>query len=210
MPPKRKTPTKRKASASKEKIAKKQKKEGKESPKKQRTPKQDAKTKKDRSPSPAKKSKKPTSIQDQILAILADATKPLGLPTLKKELISQFDRKDTTQFRNAVKAALKSLSSSDRDDFGVVGASYHGGAGSPAGQKIEAAAAKEAERLAHAENDELECPWCYKWSEAEWLDEMYDARGSSYRCASKGCKRVFYISINCDEPLRKYIPGSKW
>jgi len=161
----------------------------------------------------SKKKAAPKTFKDQILAILADADAPIGLPSIKKELIARFGREDSSRFRKSVGTALKALEASNLPNFGKVGGSYHAGADSAVGRRIaeEAAEAKVKEERELAGH--ILCPWCQTWNDGlkSWDTEMPDARGSAYTCTApveegaQGCTKKFYLSIND----RDQIYGSK-
>jgi hypothetical protein len=95
----------------------------------------------------------PTSFKDQILAILQMANKPIGLPTLKKEMFAQFDRENTASCRNNINKALSALEAEDRQDFGKIGTcSYHAGPSTAAGRKAIAVDLKDSAMDKRANN----------------------------------------------------------
>eukprot|EP01006_Ploeotia_vitrea_P061599 TRINITY_DN78521_c0_g1_i1.p1 TRINITY_DN78521_c0_g1~~TRINITY_DN78521_c0_g1_i1.p1 ORF type:complete len:189 (-),score=14.63 TRINITY_DN78521_c0_g1_i1:46-612(-) len=138
--------------------------------------------------------KSPTTFQDQILAILAEADKPLGLPSIKKQLIAQFDRKDSAAFRKHVTAALKALTVAGRSDFQVVGGSYCGGPESKAGRNLKAAKDKKVsdkvERQERIDAGQVQCPWCTVWNESVGTFRYHKSRHDVYKCPD--CSKTFF------------------
>ena len=161
----------------------------------------------------SKKKAAPKTFKDQILAILADADAPIGLPSIKKELIARFGREDSSRFRKSVGTALKALEASNLPNFGKVGGSYHAGADSAVGRRIAAEAAEAKVKEERELAGHILCPWCQTWNDGlkSWDTEMPDARGSAYTCTApveegaQGCTKKFYLSIND----RDQIYGSK-
>jgi len=72
----------------------------------------------------------PKTIKDQIFTVVHEADRPLGLASIKKELVLKYNRVESKVFGSHVRKALKELMEEMRKDFGKSGGSYHGGAGS--------------------------------------------------------------------------------
>lgn len=146
------------------------------------------------SPSKATKptTKTPKTIKDAILAIVKSQNKPIGLATIKKLLISDYEYKQSGPFNSNVNKTLKALIAEKRDDFGLYGSgSYIAG---KSVSKDEIAAREAAEEAAHA--DDYQCPWCHAWNskEAGELGEDSIARGSKYRCPN--CRGIYWSWIS--------------
>ncbi len=145
-----------------------------------------------------KSKKTPTTMKEKILHLLAKQEKLIGLVTIKKILKEEYDVEDNKANNTRITKTLKDLSEEERDDFGKIGGSYHGGDNSVAYQEYaEKEAQKEARRqFLELHKDELQCPHCETWNDemACWLGEDSVARGGKYRC--KDCNKLFYTWIS--------------
>eukprot|EP00041_Stephanoeca_diplocostata_P039932 m.1638173 g.1638173 ORF g.1638173 m.1638173 type:complete len:212 (-) comp27117_c0_seq1:161-796(-) len=171
------------------------------------------------SPKRSKGQGKPSSVSAQILVIVKDAEKLLGIPTLMKELASRHGRQTTPAFRKVVKRALDKLVSEKRADFSKHGESYFAGKDSVVGIKLRELREKEAVAEANrkeANEGKLRCPWCSALINTTDLTfsvdvfEAFDARGAGYTCVpgQQGCGKTFYTSYLYDPwvTLKKYEP----
>jgi len=158
-------------------------------------------------PAAATKAKKAVTLKDKILAILAKEEDLIGLASLKKKLLEQYDFPTDGADKansNKLNKILKALVDEERNDFGKIGGSYHGGVNSPAYIAYDAdrAAKQAAQDEWEAHRDELQCPYCMKWDDemSVWKGEDSVARGGKYECS--GCKKIYWTWIS-DYPTRK-------
>ncbi|KDO31772.1 hypothetical protein SPRG_03692 [Saprolegnia parasitica CBS 223.65] len=150
-------------------------------PKRKPTPSADAPpAKKTASSQDAARKAKAKTMKARIVYILSVATQLVGPLTIKKRLFAEFGVTESKLFASNFKKALKELGDENRDDFGRVGGSYHGGTSSPAYlarvAEEEADTAHAAELAAHedsvARGGEYECSNCHKtfWT---WISDGY-------------------------------------
>ncbi|EQC35032.1 hypothetical protein SDRG_07272 [Saprolegnia diclina VS20] len=144
----------------------------------------------------ARKAKAKT-VKERIVYIVSVATQLLGPLTIKKRLLAEFGLTESKPFASNFKKALKELSEEDRDDFGKIGGSYHGGTSSPVYlarvAKEEADAAHAAEFAAH--EGCVKCCFCDHWcSDDCFIDEDSVARGGEYTCSN--CHKTFWTWIS--------------
>ncbi|KAF0699482.1 Aste57867_9952 [Aphanomyces stellatus] len=138
---------------------------------------------------------KPKTLIGRILFIIQDATNLVGMPTVKKRLIDEFDMTDSPSFRKKVAKALAKLSECDRADFGKIGGSYHGGEDSAAYLAYEEAqeAMEEEEKMKDAGC--TKCCWCAQWCDDDcFIREDSIGRGSKYKCIH--CDRIYWTWIS--------------
>lgn len=158
-------------------------------------------------PKAAAKSNKALTLKEKILAILSKEDNMVGLASLKKQLLEQYefptDGADKAN-SNKLNKTLKAMLDEERNDFGKIGGSYHGGANSPAfiAYDAERAAKQAAQDEWDAHAGELQCPYCKKWDNemAVWKGEDSVARGGKYECS--GCKKIYWTWIS-DYSTRK-------
>ena len=81
------------------------------------------------------KSGKALTLKDKIIAVLSKEDNMIGLASLKKQLLEQYDFPTDGGDKansNKLNKTLKAMVDEDRNDFGKVGGSYHGGVNSAA------------------------------------------------------------------------------
>ncbi len=151
----------------------------------------------DRAPAAAT-GKTPKTLKDKILHILSKEVSLVGLASLKKLLSEQYEIEATTANNNKLNKTLKALCDEERDDFGKLGGSYHGGINSAAfiAHDTERAAKQAILDEYEAHDGEVQCPYCMIYNDelATWKGEDSVARGSKYECT--GCKKMFYTWID--------------
>jgi len=144
---------------------------------------------------------KALTLKEKILAVLSKEEGMVGLASIKKQLLEQYDfPTDGVDKANSNKLnkTLKAMVDEERDDFGKIGGSYHGGIHSAA--YIAYSAAEAAKKAAQdewdAHKDELQCPYCGTWDNemAVWKGEDSIARGSKFQCS--GCKKTYWTWIS--------------
>jgi hypothetical protein len=142
--------------------------------------------------------KQPVTVKEKILHLLAKEDKLIGLATIKKLLKSEYEIDDSKANDSRITKALKELEEEEREDFGKIGGSYHGGENSTA---YQAHATEEAEKAAKRKflvdhKDEYQCPYCETWNDqiTTWKGEDSIARGSKFQCSN--CKEMFYSWIS--------------
>jgi len=144
-----------------------------------------------------KKSKKPTTMKEKILDLLANEEKLVGLPTLKKILQTHYEVEDTKANVTRIKKALKELEDEENPNFGKINSSYHGGEESVAYKaykaEIDAKEEEDADKKLH--KDQIRCPFCKMWNDnSSFLGEDSIARGGRYQCIQ--CDKLFYSWIS--------------
>jgi hypothetical protein len=151
-----------------------------------------------------------TTVKSQILTVVGDADRLVGLATIKSELMSRFHREDTAMYRKNVTKALKTLTDENRCDFVKHKGSYYAGADSKVGHMLdqEAETAREVEKR----RGWLVCAWCGDWNKEEDLkdfQEAFDARGGSYRCSAEHVSKRFWVSMATQpgETMKSYHKG---
>jgi predicted RNA-binding Zn-ribbon protein involved in translation (DUF1610 family) len=148
----------------------------------------------------AKKSDKkaPKTLKEKILDLLANQETFVGLPKIKSILAKVYDVEESASNNVKINKALKLLSEEERDDFGKIGGSYHGGEQSPAYLFNEAYLAQEqADKDARAlegPKDDMRCPNCRDWGkyhdfiivEEESDGALEGSRETMFQCPSCG------------------------
>jgi hypothetical protein len=143
--------------------------------------------------------KTPKTLKDKVLQLLAVEDTLVSLPSIKKLLRENYQIEDTTANNNKLNKTLKTLLEEDRDDFGKIGGSYHGGKNSTAFLEYEvqrtAKELQQAEDKLH-END-VKCCFCLTWCDSmkTWKGEDSIARGGIHKCSNDACKKTFYTWI---------------
>src|SRR5688572_28107082 len=91
------------------------------------------------------------TLKDKILDLVQNAEAFVSLVALKKTLAEQYEVPDTSANNTKILKTLKALLEENRNDFGKIGGSYHGGVNSLAYERHEAM-----RKRADAENAEAE------------------------------------------------------
>mmetsp|Transcript_73141 Transcript_73141/g.143484 ORF Transcript_73141/g.143484 Transcript_73141/m.143484 type:complete len:191 (+) Transcript_73141:54-626(+) len=158
-----------------------------------------------------KKAATPKTLKDKILAIAATAETLVSLAALKKILQEKYEIEPTTTSNNKLNKTLKELIVENRDDFGKIGGSYHGGENSPAFieyNQLEAEAEGDEEPENH--EDEIKCPFCNTWNNeitSSHYDEKYK-NGEVFICCNDECAKYFYSWKNDEK--NNYRLGHTW
>ncbi len=120
----------------------------------------------------------------------------MGLASLKKLLQENYDFEPTAANNNKLNKTLKLLIDEDRNDFGKIGGSYHGGENSPAFiEHYTKWHAQEAQKILQTfRKDEMKCPYCETWNDSlkTWIAE--DSTTRIFQCGQ--CKKRFFIYIS--------------
>lgn len=140
----------------------------------------------------------PKTLKEKILAVVASQDTLVGLATIKKVLAEQYDFESSTANNNKINKTLKTMSEEHRDDFGKIGGSYHGGANSAAFLAHEGKVAAEQALIDEykAHEGEVQCPFCFVYSDEEIYGRGEDsvARGGRFQCS--GCNKTFFTWIS--------------
>ncbi|CAK4651254.1 hypothetical protein LEN26_011368 [Aphanomyces euteiches] len=137
---------------------------------------------------------KAKSLKDRILYIVKNSATLVSLPKIKKRLQEEFDLEPSTVLNTRVKKALQELIESDREDFGKVGGSYHGGEDSAAYLAHMGKAQAQQDEESHRAAGHVLCCYCNTWADSEFIDEDSVARGSKQKC--ENCKKTYWTWIS--------------
>lgn len=148
------------------------------------------------------------------------------MATLKKLLEENYEIEANNKTNNSrLLKTLKELGNEaekgERDDFGKIGGSYHGGESSLAYQRhVEEEVEDEKERNYQATHKgEIQCPYCQTWKNADsddndddsWEREEDWEKGKRYFCGT--CSQVLYSWLSdCDRNFvgHKTKENRKW
>eukprot|EP01039_Chlorochromonas_danica_P003827 gene3828-4178_t len=149
--------------------------------------------------------KAPKTLKDKILDLLTKQESLVGLPTIKSILAKEYEVEESSANNTKINKTLKLLLEEERDDFGKIGGSYHGGKSSPAYLAHQALLdQQQAERDAEAlqePRDDMRCPYCQCWGRhKDYLVLEEEKEG-----CLQGSKVTLYRCLNCDKDFKVTI-----